>query len=288
MLTEAQNAEVMLNWSLKNIDEVLKCEKKYGGDIKVNTIYALCHLIKGEPNKSYNLFKEVVFNKESSQEDKDIAAGWFGRLNNTKFFDLKLPQPNDYTYKQSIEGNDGWYKEIEKQNKVLMEHNDEKFKEYIKDLMKRIEETTGEEQAQAQFEVAELALNAKHFEQVITGYYGAIKANPNKAMYWGLCGGVINKYLKSDPLGCLFFIENAIDLDPENPRWYLTRCILLAEFTKDRNVSKPLKEMIVTEMDNLRKKAKSLCRPSQYILLKQLDDLYEFNKKVAESVKNTK
>ena len=31
MLTEAQNAEVMLNWSLKNIDEVLECEKKYGG-----------------------------------------------------------------------------------------------------------------------------------------------------------------------------------------------------------------------------------------------------------------
>ena len=57
MLTEAQNAEVMLNWSLKNIDEVLECEKKYGGDIKVNTIYALCHLIKGEPNKSYKLFK---------------------------------------------------------------------------------------------------------------------------------------------------------------------------------------------------------------------------------------
>ena len=46
--------------------------------------------------------------------------------------------------------------------------------------------------------------------------------------------------------------------------------------------------MIVREMDSLRKKAKSLCRPNQYIMIKQLDDLYDFNKKVAESVKNIK
>ena len=63
---------------------------------------------------------------------------------------------------------------------------------------------------------------------------------------------------------------------------------IISRVTKDKNVSKPIKEMIVREMDSLRKKAKSLCRPNQYIMIKQLDDLYDFNKKVAESVKNIK
>ena len=280
MLTEAQNAEIMLNWSLKNIDEVLECENKYGKDPKVNAVYGLCHLIKGNIIKSYNLFKEVVFNKETSQDDKNLASTWMGRIMASKYFDLHLPEPNDFTCEQSVEASNGWYKEMEYQNKILLLRDNAKFKEYIAELMSRIEKCSGEELAQAQFEVAELALNAKHFEQVLSGYYGAIKANPNKGLYWGLCAGVLNKYIKADPIYCLFFIENAISLDENNAKWYLNKCLIMIRLLQDKFISKEMKQVMSLELDKLRKKAISVCKPNQYVLKKELDNLYELNKKV--------
>lgn len=282
LLTEAQKAEVMLNWSLKNIDDVIECENKYGGDIEVNAIYGLCHLIKGNIKKSYYLFKEVVFNKETSQDDKNLASTWMGRIMASKYFDLHLPEPNDFTHEQSVEASNGWYKEMEYQNKILLLRDDTKFKEYIAELAGKIDKSSGEELAQAHFEIAELALNTKHFEQVINGYYGAIKANPNKALYWGLCAGVLNKYLNADPMFCLFFIENAINLDESNAKWYLNKCLIMIRLLQDKYVSKEMKKVMSLELDKLRKKAISVCKPNQYVLKEQLDNLYELNKKVIE------
>lgn len=275
---------VMAQFAMGNVDNVLDYEKKYGSDYKLDITYAICHLIKGDVLRSFNKLKVVDNNYESEDEAKEIANSWIQRFKNCGLASLDLQEPNDFTRVQSIEKTNEEYPELERFNRVVKERNELELERFFSQLNIERRSNNPIESALAQFITAEMCVLKEDYENAVSIYISAIRCDYNKALYWGYCGQVMNTYLKLDPFICLYFMNNAIRLDSKNPRWYYLKSIILMRLLFTEQFNPLLSRMFFGEAKNSHINAINLCRNDQQSLKNTVISAYKYIETLEEQL----
>lgn len=143
------------------------------------------------------------------------------------------------------------------------------FQQMVQNLEKTAKEGEPHKKAQSFFTQGQLFLYAHHYDESIHCFKMAVQHNPSLAVYFGICAQTMNR-LGDSPFSVLAYIERAIELDPENGRWYWIRALVLLQLYKDLSKDMFLENTLV----NL-EQAKSLVREEQKSLLHAIDNTFE-------------
>lgn len=144
-----------------------------------------------------------------------------------------MPCPTTEKLKQSVERADESYPERDVVAAYLGSQDGEQFGKVVDELLAGPVEA----QANAYYTMAEYFLLAKENDKAMAQYAEAIKLQPNKALYWGAFAQFINR-IEASPYLALRLIEEAIQLDGMNPRWYFIQGnILLQLVASTKNLS---------------------------------------------------
>ncbi|WP_155591444.1 tetratricopeptide repeat protein [Lysinibacillus cavernae] len=170
--------------------------------------------LSGQVKASYELAKEILANHVGVEnETYQLIHQHVAMLEANGY--ANLPTPSDEKVKQSVERTDGSYPERDVLSAYIGSQDDEQFGKVVDELLAG----SIEAQANAYYSMAEYYVLAKEHEKASVQYAEAIKLQPNKALYWGAFAQFLNRY-EGSPYLALRLIEEAIQLDGMNPRWY--------------------------------------------------------------------
>ncbi len=183
------------------------------------------YFYNGELMKCYEAAKMVTNEKEKAYAQKYIAL-----LEEYDF--AHYPKPTLYEEMQHVERADESYPESDKVVEIRSIKVEEAFADNIKQLEEVAKTGTANEKAQSFFTQGELFLFAHQYNESVHCFQQAIKENPNKAVYWGITGQTMHRFgwMPFDALG---YLEQAINLDPTNPRWKWNKALVLIQLAKD-------------------------------------------------------
>ncbi len=156
-----------------------------------------------------------------------------------ELYNKALPAPTDMNFRQSFYNPsvyDGGFKEIADLYSKLdsCNQNEERVHNYIKGL---IYDAQVNNNADALFKLGYLqANNLNHFEQSLETLENAIIINPNKALYWGFYN-ILGLNIAISPESGLYYINKAIELDPDTLFWKLFRITNLAAYCGKKSYS---------------------------------------------------
>ncbi len=179
----------------------------------------------GELMKCYEAAKMVT-----NEEELALAQKYIILLEEYDF--AHYPKPTLYGEIQHAERVDESYPESDAVVGIRAIKDEEAFAMNIKQLEEVAKTGTGNEKAQSFFTQGELFLFAHQYNESVHCFQQAVKENPNKAVYWGMTGQTMHRFgwMPFDALG---YLEQAINLDPTNPRWKWNKALVLIQLAKD-------------------------------------------------------
>ncbi|MEG0383301.1 tetratricopeptide repeat protein [Solibacillus cecembensis] len=170
---------------------------------------------------------------------------------------------------QSVERSNESYEEFDEVEEIRSIKEEEPFSLRIKQLEKDATEAEDERKAQSFFVQGQLFLMAHHYDESVHCFIQAVKHNPNKAVFYGIAGQTMNRFNWS-PFEAMIYIERAIELDPENARWYWNKALILTQLYKDLQ-KEPFLESALIALE----KAEKYCRADQKSLKNGIDTTVE-------------
>lgn len=183
------------------------------------------YFYNGEVMKCYKLAKAITNEAEQERAQKYIAL--------LEEYELAhYPKPISTLEAQSAERADETYPEFDAVAEIRAIKDEGAFTKRIWQLEEVAKTGTSQEKAQSFFTQGQLFLFAHHYNESVHCFQHAVKENPNKAVYWGITGQTMHRFgwMPFDALG---YLEQAIDLDPTNPRWKWNRALVLIQLAKD-------------------------------------------------------
>lgn len=176
-----------------------------------------------------------------------------------------------YTKKeeQSLERADETYPEMDEVAAIRAIKDEGAFSALIKELEYRAKEGSEEEKAMSFFTQGQLFLFAHHYDESVHCLIQAVKYNPNKAVYYGIAAQTMNRF-SYPPFEVLGYLERAIELDPENARWYWNKALVLTALYKDLQQEMFLENALITL-----EKAQACLREEQTSLKSAIDNTFE-------------
>ncbi|WP_336635271.1 O-linked GlcNAc transferase [Lysinibacillus fusiformis] len=179
----------------------------------------------GELMKCYEAAKMVTNEEEQALAQKYIIL--------LEEYDLAhYPKPTLDGEIQHAERADESYPESDAVVAIRAIKDEEAFAMNIKQLEEVAKTGTGNEKAQSFFTQGELFLFAHQYNESVHCFQQAVKENPNKAVYWGMTGQTMHRFGWM-PFDALVYLEQAINLDPTNPRWKWNKALVLIQLAKD-------------------------------------------------------
>ncbi|KUF30192.1 MULTISPECIES: O-linked GlcNAc transferase [Lysinibacillus] len=183
------------------------------------------YFYNGELMKCYELAKQVTSEEEKARAQKYMAL--------FEQYDLdRYPKPTAHGEVQHAERADESYPESDLVVEIRAIEEEEAFAKRIQQLEEAAKTGTPSDRAQSFFTQGELFLFAHHYNESVHCFQQAVKENPNKAVYWGITGQTMHRFgwMPFDALG---YLEQAIQLDPINPRWKWNKALVLIQLAKD-------------------------------------------------------
>ncbi len=183
------------------------------------------YFYNGELMKCYELAKQVTSEEEKARAQKYMAL--------FEQYDLdRYPKPTAHGEVQHAERADESYPESDLVMEIRAIEEEEAFAKRIQQLEEAAKTGTPSDKAQSFFTQGELFLFAHHYNESVHCFQQAVKENPNKAVYWGITGQTMHRFgwMPFDALG---YLEQAIQLDPINPRWKWNKALVLIQLAKD-------------------------------------------------------
>ncbi|MCT1537833.1 MULTISPECIES: tetratricopeptide repeat protein [Lysinibacillus] len=201
------------------------------------------YFYNGELMKCYELAKQVT-----NEEDKVLAQKYI-RLLEEYEFDC-YPMPTGHLEVQHVERADESYPESDLVADIRAIKDEESFAKRIQQLEEVAKTGTPADKAQSFFTQGELFLFAHHYNESVHCFQQAVKENPNKAVYWGITGQTMHRFgwMPFDALG---YLEQAIQLDPTNPRWKWNKALVLIQLAKDLQMAPFMANAAITLEDAL-------------------------------------
>ena len=188
--------------------------------------------VSGKVKKSFELAKALVVNATFEVHPHFATVQQHVTLLQANGYE-SMPNPTLPKEKQSVERTDESYPERDVLAAYIGSQDDAQFGRVIDELLVGPVEA----QANAYYIMAEFFVLANEHEKAMAQYAEAIKLHPNKALYWGAFAQFISRTGGSPYLG-LRLIEEAIELDALNPRWYYIQGnILLQLVASTKNLS---------------------------------------------------
>ncbi|WP_338651493.1 O-linked GlcNAc transferase [Lysinibacillus sp. Y5S-8] len=183
------------------------------------------YFYNGELMKCYELAKQVTNEEEKARAQKYMAL--FEQYNLDRY-----PKPTAHGEVQHAERADESYPESDLVMEIRAIEEEEAFAKHIQQLEETAKTGTPSDKAQSFFTQGELFLFAHHYNESVHCFQQAVKENPNKAVYWGITGQTMHRFgwMPFDALG---YLEQAIQLDPINPRWKWNKALVLIQLAKD-------------------------------------------------------
>lgn len=183
------------------------------------------YFYNGELMKCYELAKQVTSEEEKARAQKYMAL--FEQYNLDRY-----PKPTAHGEVQHAERADESYPESDLVMEIRAIEEEEAFAKRIQQLEEAAKTGTPSDKAQSFFTQGELFLFAHHYNESVHCFQQAVKENPNKAVYWGITGQTMHRFgwMPFDALG---YLEQAIQLDPINPRWKWNKALVLIQLAKD-------------------------------------------------------
>lgn len=148
-------------------------------------------------------------------------------------------------------------------------HDEDMFQQMVKQLEKASKDEDDVKKAQSFFTQGQLFLFAHHYDESVYCFKQAVYFNPTLAVYYGITAQTMSR-LNYAPFEVLAYLEQAIELDEENARWYWIRALLLMQLYKDLHKDMFLENALI----NL-EQAKELTRAEQKSLLQAIDNTFE-------------
>lgn len=170
---------------------------------------------------------------------------------------------------QSIERANELYEEFDEVEKIRAIKEEEQFSQAVKQLEQDARNADDTRKAQSLFVQGHLFLMAHHYDESVHCFMQAVKYNPNKALYYGIAGQTLNRFNWS-PFDVMIYIERAIELDPQNARWYWNKALVLTQLYKDLQQEAFLENALVAI-----ETATALCREEQVSLRNGIDSALE-------------
>ncbi|MGE7129442.1 tetratricopeptide repeat protein [Lysinibacillus xylanilyticus] len=183
------------------------------------------YFYNGELMKCYEEAKQVTNENEKALADKYIKL-----LEEYDF--ANYPKATLSVETQHGERADESYPESDAVVEIRAIKDETEFSKRIKELEDVAAIGTPNEKAHSFFTQGELFLYAHHYNESVHCFRQAVKENPNKALYWGITGQTMHRFgwMPFDALG---YLEQAINLDPENARWKWNKALVLIQLAKD-------------------------------------------------------
>lgn len=201
------------------------------------------YFYNGELMKCYKLAKKVT-----NEEEKALAQKYINLLEQ---YELDhYPKPTAHLEVQHIERADESYPESDLVAEIRAIKDEAAFAKRIQQLEEVAKTGTPSDKAQSFFTQGELFLFAHHYNESVHCFQQAVKENPNKAVYWGITGQTMHRFgwIPFDALG---YLEQAIQLDPTNPRWKWNRALVLIQLAKDLQMAPFMANAALTLEDAL-------------------------------------
>lgn len=183
------------------------------------------YFYNGELMKCYEAAKKVTGGYEKELADKYIAL-----LEEYDF--ASYPKPTQVMMRQEEERPDESYPASDLVAEIRTIKDEAAFTRRVNELEEIAKTGTTDEKAQSFFTQGELFLFAHHYNESVHCFTQAVRANPNKALYWGMTGQTMHRFgwMPFDALG---YLEQAILLDPTNARWKWNKALVLIQLAKD-------------------------------------------------------
>lgn len=201
------------------------------------------YFYNGELMKCYELAKKVT-----NEEEKALAQKYINLLEQ---YELDhYPKPTAHLEVQHTERADESYPESDLVAEIRAIKDEAAFAKRIQQLEEVAKTGTPSDKAQSFFTQGELFLFAHHYNESVHCFQQAVKENPNKAVYWGITGQTMHRFgwIPFDALG---YLEQAIQLDPTNPRWKWNRALVLIQLAKDLQMAPFMANATLTLEDAL-------------------------------------
>jgi tetratricopeptide (TPR) repeat protein len=170
---------------------------------------------------------------------------------------------------QSVERPNETYEEYDEVEKLRAIEDEAIFQQAMQQLEQDARTGSEERKAQSFFVQGHLFLMAHHYDESVHCFMQAVKHNPNKALFYGICGQTMQRFNWS-PFDVLPYLERAIELDPKNARWYWNQSFVLTQLFKDLQVEAFLENALIAL-----EKATALCRKDQLSLRNGIDSALE-------------
>lgn len=214
-------------------EKVVMFDDKYGDDYKVDDLIATSYLYMGNIWLAYRKFKSIDNNPSYFDEAKANAKIFIDKIEKLiGHFNIK--QPDDFNRKQSVENSIEEYPELHTLNDIMKSEDENRRLAYFREVDIMTQSPYAEDRALGFFITAEVYVLMGKYEEAIANYISALQSDHNKALYWGYCGQILNTHLNYDPIQCLYFLDNAENLDSKNPRWKFLKSLAL--FRKGREI----------------------------------------------------
>lgn len=224
-ITERQ-AELYSEFRDYEFDKVVMLDEENSKDYKMDYDIAISYIYMGKILPAYKKYKYIVDNKDYPEEVKADAKLFVQKMDKM-LKNLNINQPDDFKRKQSTEDPMEMYPETHTLHNIIKSKDEKKRQAYFKEVDRMIQSSNAEERALGFFITAEYFVSIDDFQEAVVNYMGALQNDYNKALYWGYCGQVLTTHLNSDPIQCLYFLDNAENLDPKNPRWKFLKALAL-------------------------------------------------------------
>lgn len=220
------------------------------------------YFFSGQVHRSLEAAKKITEDAAEAEAAKRMIALYerFG-----------VPAIPCYTKKeeQSMERADETYPEMDGVFAIRAIKDEEDFSSRIKDLERTAKEGSEEEKALSFFTQGQLFLFAHHYDESVHCLMQAVHFYPNKALYYGIAAQTMNRF-SYPPFEVLGYLERAIELDPENARWYWNQSIVLTTLFKDLQQELFLEYALIAL-----EKAQSCIREDQTSLKSAIDNTLE-------------
>lgn len=201
------------------------------------------YFYNGELMKCYELAKQVT-----SENEKKLANKYIKLLEEYDF--ASYPKPTLSVETQQAERADESYPESDTVVEIRAIKDEGEFSKRIKELEAIATTGTPNERANSFFTQGELFLFAHHYNESVHCFKQAVKVNPNKAVYWGITGQTMHRFgwMPFDALG---YLEQAINLDPNNARWKWNKALVLIQLAKDLQMAPFMASAAITLDESL-------------------------------------
>ncbi|AHN22469.1 O-linked GlcNAc transferase [Lysinibacillus varians] len=183
------------------------------------------YFYNGELMKCYKVAMQIA-----DGPDKELATKYITLLD--EYDVAALPKPTLFVETQHSERANESYPESDDVLAIRAITDEAAFAKRVKALEDMAKSGSANEKAQSFFTQGELFLFAHHYNESVHCFKQAVKANPNKALYWGITGQTMHRFGWM-PFDALAYLEQAIDLDPTNARWKWNKALVLIQLAKD-------------------------------------------------------